>query len=123
MARRVGGSYPAGTVIAVAVGALCAAVAVVAVLSVLRVPLLAVLTELCHGRQRARFWWRVVTIQLCTGTALCTSLAMLAMSHTAPWRSVAVMVQGTVAGLLLSLGVVMAAVMAFERDRDRAPAD
>ncbi len=109
--------------ITVGLGALFAVLGVVAVLSVLRVPLLAVLTELCLGEQRARFWWRVVSIEVCTGTALCTSLLMLAIWHAAPWRAVAVMVQGSAAGLLVSLSAVMAAVLAFQRERDRHSVD
>ncbi len=105
--------------IALAAGALCAALAVLAVLIVLRVPLLSVLTELCLDEQRARFWWRVVTIEVFTGTALCTSLAMILVSRAQAWRWVAVMVQGSLAGLLVSLAAVMLAVLAFQRERDR----
>ncbi len=105
---------------AVVTGALGAVVAIVVVLTVLRAPLLAVLTELCLGEQRARFWWRVVTIEVMMGTALCTSLALLAASRSQTWRSVAVMVQASCAGLLLSLIAVMAAVLAFQRERDRS---
>lgn len=107
--------------IVLAVGTLCAAAAVAAVLARLRAPLLGVLTELCLGEERARFWWRVVTIEVGAGTALTTSLAMLLLSRTQSWRWVAVMVQGSLVGLLVSLGAVMAGVLAFQRERDRVP--
>jgi hypothetical protein len=110
-------------VIALAAGALCAALTVVAVLAMLRAPLLAVLTELCLGEPRARFWWRVVTIELSADTALCASLAMLLVSRAQSWRTVAVTLQGGIAGLLLSLVAVMLAVLAFERERDRSRED
>lgn len=106
--------------IAVLTGGSCAALGVVAVLVLLRAPLLRVLTELCLGEQRARFWWRVVTIEVTAGTALCASLALLLVSRAVAWRAAAVVVQGCLLGLLLSLGAVMVAVLAFQRERDRA---
>ncbi len=115
----VGRASPTGAVIAVSAGAVCVAVTTLLVLTVLRAPTLAVLTELCAGEQRARFWWRVVTIEVIAGTALCTSMAMLLVPRAEAWRWVAVTLQGSVAGLLASLAAVMVAVVAFQRERDR----
>jgi hypothetical protein len=109
-------------VIGSATGALCGALAVVIVLAALRRPLLLVLAELCRGDDRARFWWRVVTIEVTSGTALCASLAMLLPGQANGWRSAALVVQGSAAGLLVSLALVMVAVLAFQRERDREPA-
>jgi hypothetical protein len=102
-------------VIGVGAGGLFAALAVTGVLLILRRPLLAVLIELCAGEHRALFWWRVLNVEVVAGTALCTSMAMLVVSRAQPWRSAAVMVQGSVAGLLVALAVVMVAVIMFER--------
>jgi hypothetical protein len=106
-------------VIAIVACVLCAGLALLAVLGVLRAPLLAVLTELCRDVHRARFWWRVVTIEVIAGTALCASLAMLLVSPVQDWRWVAAVVQGSVAGLLASVAAVMLGVRAFQHERDR----
>lgn len=105
--------------IAVCAGAVVAGLTVLGVLGGLRAPLLAVLTELCRGEQRARFWWRVVTVELIAGTTLSTSVAMLLVSRSETWRWVAVTVQGSLVGLLVSLAAVTVAVAVFQRDRDR----
>ncbi len=104
-----------------AAGAACTALAAVTVLALLRAPTLAVLVELCRGEQRARFWWRVVTIEVFAGTALSTSLALLLVARADSWRWPMAMVQGGAAGLLLSLALVALAVMLFQRERDRHP--
>ncbi len=96
-------------------GGLFAALAVTGVLLILRRSLPSLLSELCVGDHRARFWWRVVNVEVIAGTALCTSLTMLTVPRTQTWRSAAAMVQGSCAGLLASLVVVMVAVLAFER--------
>jgi hypothetical protein len=105
-------------VIAAGAGLAVAGLVTVAVLAVLRVPLLAVLTELCDGDARARFWWRVLGVAMVAGTALCASLALLVVGVRADgWRWGAAAVQGGAAGLLVSLGVAMLAVVAFARSR------
>ena len=106
--------------IAAAAGWVWAALSVLVVLAVLRRPLLAVLCELCGGEQRARFWWRVFSIEMVAGTALCGSLAILVLGARADgWRWAAMVVQGSVSGLLVSLGAVMLGVLVFQHQRDR----
>jgi hypothetical protein len=99
-------------------GALCAVLAA-ATLRVLRRPLLTLLTELCSGRERAQLWWRVFAVAMVTGTALCTSLAVLGSARAAAWRAVAAMVQGGCVGLMVSLAAVTLGVRAFQRELDR----
>lgn len=106
--------------IAAAAGCAVAQLVTVVVLAALRAPLLAVLTELCDGEARAHFWWRVLSVAMVVGSALSASLALLLLTARADaWRWAAAAVQGGALGLLVSLGLVMAAVLAFQRAQDR----
>jgi hypothetical protein len=99
-------------------GAVCASL-VAGTLRVLRGPLLTVLNELCAATARARFWWRLLSIEVVAGSALCTSLGSAGQAGEA-WRTAVAMVSGASAGLLVSLTTVVAAVLAFQRDVDRS---
>jgi hypothetical protein len=100
-------------------GLLCALLAT-ATLGYLRRPMRALLTELCAGRERAQFWWRVFGVEVVTGTALCTSLATLGLARGDAWQYVAAMVRGGCIGLMVSLAAATAGVLAFQRELARS---
>jgi hypothetical protein len=60
----------------------------------------------------------VLTVEVAAGTAICGSLAILGRARES-WEATVAMLRGGSAGLLVSLGVVAAAVLAFEREVDR----
>jgi hypothetical protein len=107
-------------VIALIGGGLLCTLLVTATLSHLRTPTRVLLTELCAGRERAQFWWRVFGLSVVTGTALCTSVATLGLARNDTWQYIAAMVRGGCIGLMASLAAAAAAVLAFQRELARS---
>jgi hypothetical protein len=115
-----------GQILSYVVGVLLSFAISLSILLILRAQLTIVLTELCHGKDRAAFWVLMVTLIIILSSSLLALMAVPSTtnvssgaSHVYFWgiaRQLKFAVLGMIVSLLIISAVIGNSIVAFDRD-------